>query len=169
MLPSAMPQFVVMGVSGCGKTAVAKLLAERSGGNFLDADDFHSPANRAKMAAGIPLQDEDRAGWLEALNAELKSRLHSPQTTFLACSALKHAYRDRLAAGVPGLRFIYLQGSKQCVLERLTRRTDHFMPASLLESQFAILEEPADALTVPIDQPIGEIVSEILKRIRRQV
>lgn len=160
-----MPQFVVMGVSGCGKTAVSKLLADSSGGYFLDADDFHSIANKEKMAGGIPLQDEDRMAWLVALNAELKARVHSPKTTFLACSALKQVYRDRLAAGLPELRFIHLQGSKQCILGRLARRTDHFMPASLLESQFAILEEPEVALTVSVDQPLEAVVSEILRRI----
>jgi gluconokinase len=160
-----MPQFVVMGVSGCGKSSVAKLLAERTHGSFLDADDFHPASNRARMATGIPLQDEDRWEWLDALNVELKSRAHSPKKTFLACSSLKQVYRDRLAADLSGLCFIYLQGSKQCILGRLAQRTDHFMPESLLESQFAILEEPTDSMTVSVEQPLEAVVAEVLKRI----
>lgn len=160
-----MPQFVVTGVSGCGKTSVAKLLATSFGGNFLDADDFHPPANKTKMAAGIPLQDEDRWGWLDALNAELKKRKASAKHTFLACSALKQVYRDRLAADLPGIRFIYLQGSKKCILDRLAQRTDHFMPPLLLESQFAILEEPKDAVTVSAEQSLEAVVAEVLRRI----
>lgn len=160
-----MPQFVVMGVSGCGKTSVAKLLTDRSEGDFLDADDFHSTANKARMASGIPLHDEDRTEWLTALNAALKKLSTNPAPTFLACSSLKQAYRERLSQGLPDLRFIYLRGSKQCILDRLSRRTDHFMPSGLLESQFSILEEPANALIVSIEQPLEAIVSEILKQI----
>ena len=160
-----MSLFVVMGVSGCGKSSVAEELARSTEGDFLDADDFHPPANRAKMAAGIPLQDEDRWGWLDALNAKLKKRANSANHTFLACSALRQVYRDRLATTLPGLRFIYLQGSKECIGSRLARRTDHFMPPALLESQFATLEEPLDALTVPIDQPLPDVVTAILAKI----
>jgi gluconokinase len=160
-----MSLFVVMGVSGCGKSSLAKELATLSDGTFLDADDFHPPANKAKMAAGIPLQDDDRWGWLDALNAELKTRKDFTQHTFLACSALRQIYRERLAATLPGLRFIYLQGSKECIGQRLSKRTDHFMPPALLESQFATLEEPVDALVIPIDQPLPEVVRAILAKI----
>ena len=156
---------VVMGVSGCGKSSVAARLAAAKGGDFLDADDFHPPANKAKMAAGIPLQDEDRAGWLDTLNAELKSRAANARDTFLACSALKQIYRDRLSAGLPSLGFIYLKGSREAIRSRLEQRTDHFMPSSLLESQFSILEEPTGALTVSIEQSLEYVVEEILKRI----
>jgi gluconokinase len=160
-----MSLFVVMGVSGCGKSSLAEELANLSDGTFLDADDFHPPANKAKMAAGIPLQDDDRWGWLDALNAELKTRKDFTQHTFLACSALRQIYRERLAATLPGLRFIYLQGSKECIGQRLSKRTDHFMPPALLESQFATLEEPVDALVIPIDQPLPEVVRAILAKI----
>jgi len=160
-----MSLFVVMGVSGCGKSSLAEELATLSDGTFLDADDFHPPANKAKMAAGIPLQDDDRWGWLDALNAELKTRKDFTQHTFLACSALRQIYRERLAATLPGLRFIYLQGSKECIGQRLSKRTDHFMPPALLESQFATLEEPVDALVIPIDQPLPEVVRAILAKI----
>lgn len=162
--PRLMSLHIVMGVSGCGKSSVARMLAEASGGDFLDADDFHPPANRAKMAAGIPLQDEDRWGWLDLLNAELSSRSASSRPTFLACSALRRVYRERLASGLPGLRFIYLKGSRECIGERLAARTGHFMPAALLESQFTTLEEPqeGEALIVPIDQPLEEVVRTAL-------
>ena len=156
---------VVMGVSGCGKSSVAARLAAAKGGDFLDADDFHPSANKAKMAAGIPLQDEDRAGWLDTLNVELKSRAVNGRDTFLACSALKQIYRDRLSAGLPSLGFIYLKGSREAIRSRLERRTDHFMPSTLLESQFSTLEEPTGALTVSIEQSLEHVVEEILKRI----
>jgi gluconokinase len=157
--------FVVMGVSGCGKSSVAARLAAAKDGDFLDADDFHPPANKAKMAAGIPLQDEDRAGWLDTLNEELKSRAANGRDTFLACSALRQVYRDRLSAGLPSLVFIYLKGSREAIRSRLEKRTDHFMPATLLESQFATLEEPMNALTVSIEQPLDQVVEETLSRI----
>ena len=163
--PRFMSLHVIMGVSGCGKSSVARMLAEASGGDFLDADDFHPPANRLKMAAGIPLQDEDRWGWLDLLNAELASRSDSSRPTFLACSALRRVYRERLSSGLPGLRFIYLKGSRECIGKRLAARTGHFMPAALLESQFATLEEPqeGEALIVPIDQPLDEVVRTALE------
>ena len=160
-----MSLFVVMGVSGCGKSSVASRLAAAKDGDFLDADDFHPPANKAKMAAGIPLQDEDRAGWLDTLNEELTRRAANGGDTFLACSALRQVYRDRLSAGLPNLGFIYLKGSPEAIRSRLETRTDHFMPATLLESQFSTLEEPTDALTVSIEQPLHLVVQEILSRI----
>jgi gluconokinase len=160
-------QFIVMGVSGCGKSSIAAELAAATGGEFLDADDFHPPSNKEKMAAGIPLQDEDRWGWLDALNAELKSR-PSGTSLFLACSALRKAYRDRLSAGLPGLRFLYLQGSKELIRSRMESRSGHFMPPALLDSQFAALEEPlpGEAVIISIDQPIPSIVTGLLDCIR---
>jgi len=160
-----MSLFVIMGVSGCGKSSVAEELARSTEGHFLDADDFHPAANKTKMAAGTPLQDEDRWEWLDALNGELRDRVTSPKHTFLACSALRQIYRDRLASALPELRFIYLQGSKECIGQRLSKRTDHFMPPALLKSQFATLEEPVDALVIPIDQPLPEVVRAILAKI----
>ena len=145
--PRLMSLHVVMGVSGCGKSSVARMLAEGRGGDFLD--------------------DEDRWGWLDLLNAELASRAASPRSTFLACSALRRVYRERLASGLTGLRFIYLKGSWECIGARLKARADHFMPAVLLESQFATLEEPLDgeAIIVPIDQSLDEVVRTALERL----
>jgi gluconokinase len=158
-------QFVVMGVSGSGKSSVASVLASRTGGLFLDADHFHPPANKAKMADGIPLTDEDRWPWLERLNRELKSHAETGRPIYLACSALRQAYRDRLSAGLPTLRFIYLQGTKELIRRRMLSRENHFMPPALLDSQFATLEEPADAIVVQIIDPLPVIVDNVLKQI----
>ena len=160
-----MKQFVVMGVSGCGKSTVASQLAEKTGGLFLDADDFHPPENKAKMAAGIPLTDEDRWPWLDAMNRQLRAHAGDGSFVFIACSALRQVYRDRLAEGVPGLRFIYLKGSRELIRQRLQARQGHFMPPALLESQFATLEEPVDAIVAPVDQPAPEIVQHVLAEI----
>lgn len=132
--------FVIMGVSGSGKTTVGTLLAERLGLPFADADTFHSPENVAKMAAGQPLTDEDRAPWLVAIGSWLDIR----RTTggVVTCSALKRAYRDQLRAG-RSLRFIYLCGAEELLAERLRARRGHFFQANLLESQLAALEVPA--------------------------
>jgi len=154
-----------MGVSGCGKSSIGRLLAEKTGGLFLDADDFHPPENKAKMAAAIPLTDEDRWGWLEAQNLKLKALAATPQPVFLACSALRQVYRDRLSSGLPGLRFIYLKGSKESIRRRMEARKDHFMPAALLDSQFAILEEPKGALVASIDKSPEQIAADILSQI----
>ena len=158
-----MGAFVVMGVSGCGKTTVARALAEKTGGLYLDADDFHPSANKEKMAAGIPLTDEDRWGWLDALNAALKSPEVPTRPVFLACSALKQVYRDRLSNEVPGLRFFYLKGSKECIRKRLEARKSHFMSPALLDSQFAILEEPRDAIVLDVEKTPAEVVGEALR------
>ena len=161
--------FVVMGVSGCGKSSVARELAAATGGEFLDADDFHPASNREKMTAGIPLRDEDRWGWLDTLSRELKGRRDLPRPTFLACSALRRIYRERLSSGLDGLVFLYLQGSVACIKARLEQRKNHFMSPGLLESQFAILEEPEEGVTVSIDQPLSDVVEELLRRIRPMV
>jgi len=158
-----MSAYVVMGVSGCGKSTVALALAEKTGGIYLDADDFHPPANKQKMAAGIPLTDEDRWGWLDALNREL--RTYRATRVFLACSALKEVYRERLRAGMPDLVFIYLKGSRAVIAQRLGVRQGHFMPSTLLDSQFATLEEPADAVVIDIDQPPEAVVAAAARAI----
>lgn len=158
-------QFIVMGVSGCGKSAVAKLLAAQTHGEFIDGDDFHPPGNKAKMAAGIPLTDEDRWGWLDILNRELRSHVGTGRPLFLACSALRQVYRDRLSAGISTLRFIYLKGSKEVIRERMESRKNHFMPPALLDSQFATLEEPLDAIVVDIANPLEAVVDMALRRI----
>jgi gluconokinase len=152
--------FIVMGVSGSGKTTMAQKLARATGGDWLDADDFHSTENKAKMAAGIPLTDEDRRPWLERLHAELRLAAHKSRPLFLACSALKQKYRDRLVAGLPQAGFVYLQGPPELIRARLAGRSNHFMPAGLLESQFADLEEPADALVLDISRSGDQLVED---------
>ena len=157
--------FILMGVSGSGKSTVARLLAEKTGGLFLETDDFHSPANKEKMAAGIPLEDEDRWGWLDTLHRELERLISAPGVLFLACSALRQAYRERLTEGLPGVHYIYLTGSKEEIRRRLEQRKGHFMSPSLLESQFETLEEPEGALVVSIEQPLDLLIGEILRHL----
>jgi len=163
-----MGPFVVMGVSGCGKSSVAAELAKATGGLFLDADDFHSPDNRAKMESGIPLTDEDRWAWIDALNTKLKKRTTDTSPIFLACSALRRVYRERLGVGIPELCFLYLKGSLELIRSRMESRSGHFMPQALLDSQFAALEEPTEeeAVIIAITPPVEEIVAAILQRIK---
>ncbi|MHC5906093.1 gluconokinase [Streptomyces sp. S6] len=129
---------VVMGVSGTGKTTVGLLLAARLGVPYAEGDDFHPPANIAKMSAGIPLDDADRAPWLDSIGAWAHDR--AGLGGVVSCSALKRSYRDRLRAAAPGLLFVHLGGSRELVEERMRRREGHFMPTALLDSQFATLE-----------------------------
>jgi carbohydrate kinase (thermoresistant glucokinase family) len=154
--------FIVMGVSGCGKSTIAQLLAESIGADFIDADDFHPADNKTKMAAGVPLDDSDRWPWLDALNKLLRDRAAHRQTTVLACSALRQAYRDVLARELETATFIYLAGSKAEIQARMEARSGHFMPSTLLDSQFATLEEPTDAIRISIVQSPEKIVAEIL-------
>jgi gluconokinase len=160
--------FIVMGVSGCGKTTMAQKLAADTNGDWLDADDFHSAENKAKMSAGTPLTDDDRWPWLDRLNAELHARAGHDKPLFLACSALKQKYRDRLVAGVPQARFIYLKGSFALIHARLAQRRNHFMPAGLLESQFADLEEPREAIVLDISRSEDQLVKDFLIDTDRQ-
>ena len=131
---------VVMGVSAVGKTTVAVQLAERLGLPYAEADDFHPPANVARMRAGTPLDDADREPWLRALGAWLGERAADGSGGVITCSALKRRYRDTLRAACPGVIFVHLSGSRELIAERIGGRTGHFMPASLLDSQFAALE-----------------------------
>ncbi|HEX3346590.1 MAG TPA: gluconokinase [Acetobacteraceae bacterium] len=143
MTPELEPQvLVVMGVSGSGKTTVAHKLAERLGWPFLEGDDLHPPSNVAKMASGIPLTDEDRLPWLHAIAAWIDERLAGHEPGVVTCSALKHAYRVILVGDRPHVRIVYLQGGKALIARRLSNRKGHFMPPTLLDSQFATLEEP---------------------------
>ena len=150
-----------MGVSGCGKTAVGQRLAEKLGAAFVDADDLHPPANKARMSARIPLTDADRWPWLEKLRREIIDATPPGRITVLACSALKRAYRHLLMDGVPDIRLVYLRGSFELISARLAARKGHFMPPDLLRSQFATLEEPdaAEGLTVDIDGTVEEIAA----------
>ena len=140
---------VVMGVSGSGKTTIAALLAGRMGWEFEDGDDFHPPANVAKMHGGTPLTDEDRWPWLRAMAAWIDATRGAGRHGVLACSALKRAYRAILVGDRPDVRLVYLQGSKALIGQRQAARQGHFMPPGLLDSQFATLEEPG-----PDERPI---------------
>lgn len=147
---------IVMGVCGCGKTTVGRGLARELGCEFLDADDFHPEANVAKMAKGVALTDDDRWPWLDAIVEAMRERAPRGSGAVIACSALKQAYRDRLRRGVgtvDEVRIVYLKGDTATIASRLASRSGHYMPASLLESQFAALEEPGDAIVVDIRQP----------------
>lgn len=160
---------VLMGVSGAGKTTVGKLLSERLSWPLLDADDFHPAANIEKMRSGIALTDEDRWPWLDRLNSLLKEKESKGESALLACSALKQKYRDRLAAGCSDLRWVYLKGSFELIESRLKARRGHYMKAGLLESQFAALEEPVDAITADIDaapEAIADAVESALNGAR---
>ena len=151
-----------MGVCGSGKTSVGQALANRLGWQFFDADDFHPPANVAKMATGVALTDEDREPWLDRLAAEMRAVARNGSHAVLACSALKESYRQRIARGLRGpgpegeegaeFRIVYLKGDAKTIEPRLALRSGHYMPASLLASQFAALEEPDDAMVIDIRQ-----------------
>ncbi len=156
---------VVMGVSGSGKSTVGRLLAARIGCRFLDADDYHPPANVAKMAAGSPLEDADRWPWLARLNAELRAAETRGESAVLACSALKRAYRVRLAAGLGHCEWAFLDGSAELIRSRVAHRRHRYMPVSLLDSQFAALERPEGAIMIDVAAPPQACVEAILARL----
>ena len=159
---------VVMGVSGSGKTVVGAALAASLGWPFLDGDDFHPPANVAKMASGTPLVDADRWPWLDRIAGEMAAVLARGGNAVVAWSALRQAYRDRLAAAAraPGdVRFVYLKGDFDMIATRLAARKHRYMPATLLASQFATLEEPADAIVVDAGAAIADEVASIRERL----
>lgn len=159
---SAAPVVIlVMGVAGSGKTTVARLLAERLGAVYEEGDAYHSPQNVERMRSGTPLTDADRGPWLERLAARIDDWLRNGRRTVLACSALKQSYRDRLIGGRCGVSLIYLKGTRDLISGRLAARTNHYMPAALLDSQFAALEEPTDAITVDIRCEPQEIAASI--------
>jgi gluconokinase len=154
---------LLMGVSGSGKTTIGKLLADRLRWHFYDADDFQPRDNLAKMAQGLPLNDRDRRPWLLAIHDLLAGLEAKSGKAVVACSALKQDYRDLLCAGLTGIGFVYLKGDFALLEDRMRRRAGHFFKPALLGSQFEILEEPADALTVNVDNPPDSIVERILK------
>ena len=159
---------VVMGVSGSGKSTVGELLAERLGWPFGDADEFHPPANIAKMRSGTPLTDDDRRPWLAAIAAWIDEGRASGKPRIVGCSALKRRYRDILIGARHDVRLVYLRGTKAVIAARMAARRDHFMPAALLDSQFAALEEPApdeNALVVSVEGEPATIVDEIVRRL----
>jgi carbohydrate kinase (thermoresistant glucokinase family) len=164
---------VVIGVCSCGKTHIGRLLAENMGLDFYDADDFHPPENVEKMKAHVPLNDNDRLPWLKQI-AEQMPKWESNGGAVLACSALKESYRQKLKCGgevehhvgyPTVVRFVYLKGSKELILERMRNRKGHFMPAALLDSQLAALEEPVDAVVADIAKSPEKIVQYILEKL----
>jgi gluconokinase len=151
---------VLMGVAGCGKTTVGKLLSKRLNWQFIDGDDFHSPGNVDKMQRGIPLDDVDRRPWVEKLRALIEESLRSGRSAIVACSALKQSYRDVLLVD-ERVRLVYLKGSHELIAARLKDRAGHYMNPALLRSQFETLEEPGDALTIDAALSPKAIVDEI--------
>ena len=158
------PTILVMGVSGSGKTTVGTLLAKALETRLVDADSLHSEANRQKMAAGIPLNDTDRAPWLAAVGAVLANG-----NVVVACSALRRCYRDRLRLAAPDLHLVYLRGSRALLLHRLAARSHEFMPPGLLDSQLDTLESPAEdehAIVADIDRSPPDIVAFVVNKLR---
>lgn len=159
-------RIVIMGVSGCGKSSVGAALSDALGLPYQDGDDLHPAANVAKMRAGEALTDADRWPWLDLVAQELASLA----PVIVGCSALRRAYRDRIRAGAGGpVLFVHLAGSREVIAARMAARSGHFMPASLLDSQFAALEPPGPdetAITADIDQPLERLVAEILHQLK---
>ena len=155
---------LIMGVSGSGKTTIGQALAEATGAAFLEGDDFHSAENKAKMSAGIALDDADRWPWLDSMGAALGASARATGTALAACSALKHSYRRRLAAAARlPMHMILLHGDAALLARRMRGRQGHFMPTSLLDSQIATLEAPGadeDALTLDISRPRDELIAK---------
>jgi len=155
---------IVMGTTGSGKTTIGSLLAKRLGWEFVDADDFHPPANVEKMKRGIPLTDADREPWLETLHDKIVQWSAGGRKVVLACSALKQSYRDELRA-TSDVKFVYLKGSYELFSQRVLVRKGHFAKQDLLASQFATLEEPTDAITVDASPPPERIVAEVRRQL----
>ena len=158
--------FLVMGVTGSGKSTVGRMLAERLGWVYLEADDFHSASNKEKMHRGEPLTEADRLPWLAAMHAEIQRQDRQGKNAVLACSAVREQYRQILRRGL-NLKLIYLRGSRERIADRLTRRKHHFAGVSILDDQFATLEEPRNAdVVIDIKESPEEIVEEILRKVR---
>lgn len=163
--------YVVMGVSGSGKTSIGSGLSSALGVEYIEGDAYHPPENVALMAAGTPLTDENRKGWLDALAARIAEAKRAGVGLVVTCSALKRRYRDILRAGAPDVRFIYLKGSRELIGERITNRRGHFMPPSLLDSQLATLEEPSPDehpwvcdITLPPETIIADLAARATAR-----
>ena len=165
-MPKEVKVTILMGVSGCGKTEVGKILAEILGGSFIEGDDFHSSSNIQKMSQSIPLNDTDRQVWINTLRKLIDKQLELPGYSVLACSALKIDYRNVLRCNDPRVKLVYLKGSQSLIQERLEKRKGHYMKSTLLESQFEILEEPPDAIVVDIKARPEKIASLIVKELK---
>ncbi|MCV9878647.1 gluconokinase [Brenneria izbisi] len=161
---------IIMGVSGCGKSSVGAAIAHALGAKFIDGDDLHPRANIQKMASGHPLDDNDRAPWLERLSDAAYSLRHKNEVGLIVCSALKRRYRDRLREDNPEMLFLYMKGSFDVIMERLKARAGHFMPTDLLKSQFEALEEPAadevDVVPIDISGSFDEVVAQGVSALR---
>lgn len=155
--------FIVMGVSGCGKSTIGQALATTRNCPFFDGDDFHPPANIAKMSTGTPLTDADRIPWLARLHDLIGDQITKREEVVIACSALKHSYRDQLRGNHTAVQFIYLEGEFDLIWQRMQARPDHFMLPAMLHSQFTTLEAPSttEAWHVSIDTPITHIMIQI--------
>lgn len=165
-----LPVVVIMGVCGCGKTVVGELVAARLGVPFRDADHFHPPENVERMRRGQPLDDAARSPWLDRLASLIGESLRDGGGLVLACSALKRSYRDRLGAGRPGVRLVFLDGDESLIRERLERRTGHYMPASLLASQCAALERPTAEerpITIDVASPPESLAAAVVAALGR--
>jgi gluconokinase len=155
---------LLMGPAGSGKTTVGELLAAQLGWEFVDGDSFHSPANIEKMAHGIPLDDNDRIPWLNSIREAMEQWIAQRRNVVLACSALKRSYREILQFS-PDVKLVYLKGSYELLRQRLHSRQGHYATEQLLASQFADLQEPADAITIDVSRSPEEIVAEIRKQL----
>jgi gluconokinase len=169
-MPSDHPRAVIlMGVAGSGKTAVGKAIAEKLHWVFLDADNFHPPANIEKMKHGIPLNDDDRIPWLQRLHDELQHQMAEGHAVILACSALKESYRATLRDHVSPLAFVHLDVDAETIRSRLQHRTAHFFPKELMESQFSTLEKPKDAIVVDARKPLEAVVDQAIHALGENV
>jgi len=163
-MPNNSPKAVIlMGVAGSGKTAVGKGVAARLNWLFLDADDFHPAANIEKMKHGIPLNDQDRIPWLRALRDELRRLLAEGRSVILACSALKESYRKLLSDDVAPMSFVLLDVDQETIRERLQHRSAHFFPKELMNSQFAALEKPKDAIIIDARKSLDEVIDRVVQ------
>ena len=150
-----------MGVAGAGKTTVGRLLAGELGWPYFEADDFHSPANKEKMARGVPLNDQDRAPWLAAIRERMEECVADGRSAVFTCSALKESYRQVLAAGLPAVTLVYLSADPATIEARVRQRENHYLKANLVRSQFDVLEAPANAFTVDARESPAALVAKI--------
>jgi gluconokinase len=167
--PADISAIIVMGVSGSGKSTIAEALARTIGFACDDGDSYHPPSNVAKMHAGTALTDDDRRPWLQAIADDIDRKADAGHSVVVSCSALKRAYRDILVHGRSDVRLVYLRGTRELIAARLALRKGHFMPPSLLDSQFGTIEEPMpdeQVVTVDIDAPVDRIIAAIADRLQ---